>query len=101
MKPNDRGHSGVGPAPTRFPHDIPIIGDPIRASPMGVCKLTFVVNENGSFTLVPDIACAPELEKTRKLGPENRSYFLSKVKTTDPELAAQIDALKKKKRSRK
>ncbi len=85
----------------------PIMGMPIRKapsqeSPVEGCLVDLQVTDKG-WTAVPvtGSGCADEFEKTRKLGVESREYFLSHVKTTDAELAARLDALKKKKQSRK
>ncbi len=61
------------------------------------CIVGLQVNDKG-WAMVPKngSACADEFEKTGKLGLESRKYFLSHVKTTDPDLAAKLAALKKR-----
>lgn len=60
------------------------------------------MTEKGNFELViePGDRCAPEIEKLTKLGAENRDYLVPHIKTSDPDLAAKLDAFKKRKRSR-
>ncbi len=76
---------------------------PSGATPVAGCRVKLEVNEKGSFSLVeePGSACAQELAKTTKLGPENRKYLLSKFKANDPKTQAELDALKKRETNRK
>ncbi len=66
------------------------------------CIVGLQVTDKG-WAMVPKngSGCAEEFEKTEKLGVESREYLLSHVKTTDAELNSKLDALKKKKQSRK
>ncbi len=89
----------------------PVQGEPIKKVPSQAkvpsqesslkgFPVRLQVDEKG-WKIVPETGSsfAPEFEKIKKLGRESRKYLLSHVKTTDPDLAAQLDALKKGKQS--